>query len=147
MSPWGDPGARNNNIHKKSQTKNLIHKKSHKITKNKSYSQKITNNHKKSHPDLPSPVTITWGPFSDKNFPKIWILSFVGDETVLREVNPMRTGEYVVFVGETFKRRHLHFRNPSGQWWGQFAEMDKFLFLVNFCTVHSIHSVHRSDLA
>ena len=29
-------------------------------------------------------------------------------------------------VGEAFKRRHLHFRNPSGQWWGQFAEMDKF---------------------
>ena len=30
------------------------------------------------------------------------------------------------FVGEAFKCRHLHFRNPSGQWWGQFAEMDKF---------------------
>ena len=30
------------------------------------------------------------------------------------------------FVGEAFKCRHLHFRNPSGQWWGQFDEMDKF---------------------
>ena len=30
------------------------------------------------------------------------------------------------FVGGAFKRRHLHFWNPSGQWWGQFAEMDKF---------------------
>ena len=29
-------------------------------------------------------------------------------------------------VGEALKRRHLHFRNPYGQWWGQFAEMDKF---------------------
>ena len=45
-----------------------------------------------------------------------------------------------VFVGEIFKRRHLHFRNPSGQWWGQFAEMDKFSFLVNFRSIHSIHS-------
>ena len=55
---WGDPGARNNNIHKQSQKINPIHKKSqaitnkksysHKITKNKSYSQKITNDHKKS---------------------------------------------------------------------------------------------------
>ena len=31
--------------------------------------------------------------------------------------------------------RHLHFRNPSGQWWGQFDEMDKFSFLVNFRAV------------
>ena len=30
------------------------------------------------------------------------------------------------FVGEAFKCLHLHFRNPSGQWWGQFDEMDKF---------------------
>ena len=45
-----------------------------------------------------------------------------------------------VFIGEIFKRRHLHFRNPSGQWWGQFAEMDKFSFLVNFRSIHSIHS-------
>ena len=44
------------------------------------------------------------------------------------------------FVGEAFKRWHLHFRNPSGQWWGQFAEMDKFSFLVNFHTVHSTQS-------
>ena len=28
------------------------------------------------------------------------------------------------------KHRHLHFRNPSVVWWGQFAEMDKFLVLV-----------------
>ena len=46
-----------------------------------------------------------------------------------------------VFIGEIFKRRHLHFRNPSGQWWGQFAEMDKFSFLVNFRSIHStVHS-------
>ena len=37
--------------------------------------------------------------------------------------------------------RHLHFRNPSGQWWGQFDEMDKFSFLVNFRAVHS--TVHQ----
>ena len=65
---WGDPGARNNNIHKKSQQittnhtkshkintknhkkkKNLFttnHKKSQAITKKKSYSQTITKNHK-----------------------------------------------------------------------------------------------------
>ena len=29
------------------------------------------------------------------------------------------------------------FRNPSGQWWGQFDEMDKFSFLVNFCSIHN----------
>ena len=28
------------------------------------------------------------------------------------------------------KHRHLHFRNPSVLWWGQFAEMDKFLVLA-----------------
>ena len=49
------------------------------------------------------------------------------------------------FVGEAFKRRHLHFRNPSGQWWGQFAETYKFSFLVNFRTVHRYTGtqVHR----
>ena len=47
---------------------------------------------------------------------------------------------FFVFVGEAFKRRYLHFWNPSDQWWGQFAEMDKFSFLVNFRSIHSIHS-------
>ena len=51
-----------------------------------------------------------------------------------------------VFIGEIFKRRHLHFRNPSGQWWGQFAEMDKFSFLVNFRSIHSIHSTVHSTV-
>ena len=27
----------------------------------------------------------------------------------------------------TKKHRHLHFRNPCGQWWGHFSKMDKFL--------------------
>ena len=45
-----------------------------------------------------------------------------------------------------FKQRHLHFRNPSGQWWGQFDEMDKFSFLVNFRTVHSTqYTVHSTQ--
>ena len=28
------------------------------------------------------------------------------------------------------KHRHLHFRNPSVLWWGQFAEMDEFLQIL-----------------
>ena len=49
------------------------------------------------------------------------------------------------FVGEAFKCRHLHFRNPSGQWWGQFAEMDKFSSFPHSTQVHRYTGtqVHR----
>ena len=46
---WGDPGARNNNIHKKSQKITTNHNKSHKITQNKyKKSQKKNSIHNKS---------------------------------------------------------------------------------------------------
>ena len=50
----------------------------------------------------------------------------------------MFVGTFFFFhVGEAFLQRHLHFWNPSVQQWGQFAEMYKFSFLINFLTVHS----------
>ena len=46
---WGDPGARNNNIHNKSQKITTNHNKSHKITQNKyKKSQKKNSIHNKS---------------------------------------------------------------------------------------------------
>ena len=59
-------------------------------------------------------------------------------ESLLRayEVLCCGSAQYIEYTQSRRKHLHLHFRNPSGQWWGQFSEMDKFSFLVNFRSIH-----------
>ena len=40
-----------------------------------------------------------------------------------------------------FKRRHLHFRNPPGQWWS-ICRNGQVLVFGQFHSIHSIHSIH-----